>query len=81
MRTPRWLIRDHHKEIYVFYLESAKLTKEIGIFYHVDHIIPLQGENVSGLHVPWNLQILTNSENTKKGNKFDFTYTNESWRR
>jgi 5-methylcytosine-specific restriction endonuclease McrA len=47
------------------------LNKSTGVQWHVDHIIPLQGKNVSGLHVPENLQVIQGSLNIKKGNRFD----------
>lgn len=69
--TPSWLTETHHKEILEFYKKARELEKETGRKHHVDHIIPLGGENVSGLHVPWNLQILEAIENIKKGNKIE----------
>jgi hypothetical protein len=57
--TPKWV---DLKSIETFY-------KNRPVGYHVDHIVPLQGKNVSGLHVVWNLQYLTISENCSKGNK------------
>jgi hypothetical protein len=67
-RTPLWLTLTHHKQIDRFYWEAAEVSKVVGEFYHVDHIVPLQGKTVSGLHVPWNLQILPAKENLSKGN-------------
>lgn len=70
-RTPCWL-RPEHKAAIVEIYECARLLELLmGEPYEVDHIVPLQGKLVSGLHVPWNLQILTASENSRKGNKFE----------
>ena len=60
---------EHRDQIAEFYKQSRRLTDETGIQHHVDHIIPLNGENVCGLHVPWNLQILTATDNIAKSNK------------
>lgn len=69
LRTPPWLNNDHYKEIKLWYRRAKLASIFFGEAYEVDHVIPLQGKNVSGLHVPWNLQILTKNENVKKSNK------------
>jgi len=51
------------------YLKAQELTKIAGQRYVVDHIIPLISEAVCGLHVPWNLRVITQEENLKKSNK------------
>jgi hypothetical protein len=67
--TPPWLTKKQNDQITGFYTLAKELQWLSEEPLNVDHIIPLQGENVSGLHVPWNLQILPKSMNLKKGNK------------
>lgn len=67
--TPKWLTKQQLAEIANIYKQAKQLEKETGLKYHVDHIIPLKGKDVCGLHVPWNLQVLKAEENIRKGNK------------
>lgn len=70
-RCPVWLTQEHHDQIERFYWAARWLTDQSGVEHEVDHIVPLHGENVCGLHVPWNLQILTATENASKGNRYE----------
>jgi len=72
-RTPSWLTKEHFSEIEAFYTQARDCELVSGQKYHVDHIIPLQGENVCGLHVPWNLQVLPADLNIAKGNRYEET--------
>lgn len=67
--TPEWLTSACYQQIFNFYMEAQRLTTLTGIQFHVDHIVPLQGETVCGLHVPWNLQVIPQYENQSKKNK------------
>lgn len=67
--TPPWITKEHKLLIRKMYLEAQRLTKLFGQRYVVDHIVPLINEDVCGLHVPWNLQVMTQEENLKKSNK------------
>ena len=69
-RTPRWIKDVFVEEIKVIYNRANLIKKFTGESWHVDHIVPLKGKKVSGLHVPWNLQLLPASENLAKSNKF-----------
>lgn len=76
--TPRWLTDDHRAQIEAFYDEARRLTEATGVEHQVDHIVPLKAadpvtreRNACGLHVPWNLQVLTREENIAKLNGFD----------
>lgn len=61
--TPVWLTEEQKKQMRAFYTRR-------GPNEHVDHIIPLKGVRVCGLHVPWNLRLISKKENLIKGNNY-----------
>jgi 5-methylcytosine-specific restriction endonuclease McrA len=67
--TPRWLTPAERLQMRDLYVQARKLTELTRERYVVDHIVPLRGESVCGLHVPWNLRVITQEENLKKSNK------------
>lgn len=66
---PSWLTKKQHDEIRMFYLSSAEMSAFFGVEHAVDHIVPLQAEEACGLHVPWNLRVITRTENCRKQNR------------
>lgn len=69
-RTPRWLTADDVWLMEEAYALAALRSQMLGFDWHVDHVVPLQGKLVSGLHVPHNLQVIPASENCSKSNRF-----------
>jgi hypothetical protein len=67
--TPKWLTSEQRMEIRLKYRLAIELSRATGVRHAVDHEVPLQGEDVCGLHVPWNLRVITQEENLKKSNK------------
>lgn len=70
-RTPGWLTEFDKLKIKCLYQLAAMRTRESGYDWHVDHIIPLQGANVSGLHVPGNLRVIPALDNMRKNNQYE----------
>ena len=68
--TPKWLTRKQKTEIRQLYQIAITMTQTTGEQYVVDHIVPLRSDVVCGLHVPWNLRVITQEENLAKSNKF-----------
>jgi hypothetical protein len=68
---PTWLTEDQMRQIDSIYTHAKDCEVVSGQTYHVDHIVPLKGENVCGLHVPWNLQVLPSDVNLSKHNNFN----------
>jgi hypothetical protein len=69
--TPKWLGVDDHWMIEQAYELATLRTKMFGVPWEVDHIVPLRGKKVMGLHVPWNLQVVAQMENRRKSNTFE----------
>jgi hypothetical protein len=69
LATPPWLTRKQKSEIRQLYEIAITMTKTTGEQYVVDHIVPLRSNIVCGLHVPWNLRVITQEENLIKSNK------------
>lgn len=69
-RTPAWLTEDDNWLIEQAYELAQLRTKLFGFSWHVDHVLPLQGKLVSGLHVPTNLQVIPGAINISKANKY-----------
>ena len=68
--TPHWLNEDHKFMLEEIYELRDLRTQATGVVHHVDHIVPLRGAEVCGLHVPWNLQVIPASANIRKGNSY-----------
>lgn len=66
---PHWLNSFQLAQIQEFYEIAAAMSCQTGIKHHVDHIVPLKNKVVSGLHVPWNLQVIPARENLSKNNR------------
>lgn len=69
-RLAKWLTKADYELIEAKYAMAKWLSETVGVAYHVDHIIPLRGKNVSGLHVPDNLCVMCGTNNLSKGNKW-----------
>jgi len=66
--TPKWITPEQKLAMRRLYLTAMHLTEATGERYVVDHIVPLINPVVCGLHVPWNLRVITQSDNLKKSN-------------
>ena len=67
--TPKWLSESQLLHIKCKYQLAAMLNIHGVEPWHVDHIVPIRGKDVCGLHVPWNLRVIPAKENMTKGNR------------
>ena len=78
LATPKWLNKKQKKKIVDTYEDMRRYRDTTGEEYHVDHIIPIRGKNVCGLHVPWNLRVIKASDNISKSNNITESIYTES---
>ena len=69
--SPDWLSKDDINWMNAIYKASKDIKDENGVDTSVDHIIPIKGRDVCGLHVPWNLRVTTRSYNSQKLNNME----------
>jgi hypothetical protein len=76
---PKWLTAIQKAQIKEFYEIAEARKMQTGIPHHVDHMFALRGKEFRGLHVPWNLQVLTRSANDSKGIKVPMEFAHHLW--
>jgi hypothetical protein len=69
--TPAWLSEFDLLAMKCKYQVAAMLNKHGVEAWHVDHIVPIRGKDVCGLHVPWNLQVIPAKDNLAKSNRIE----------
>ena len=77
-RTPKWLDKEDQWLINEAYSLAQLRTNLFKTLWTVDHIVPLNGETVSGLHVPWNLQVIPSNLNYSKAAKWN--WDSQNWK-
>ena len=70
--TPPWLTDDQKWMMEEIYELRDIRSEATGVNHHVDHIVPLLGDTARGLHVPWNLRVITADQNRRKSNTVNY---------
>lgn len=63
---PPWVDDEHMARIHEIYRLRREISDRTGVVHEVDHIVPLQGKIVCGLHVWWNLRVIPREENNRR---------------
>lgn len=70
---PPWVDDVHMARIHEVYRLRREISEQTGVVHEVDHIVPLQGKTVCGLHVWWNLRVIPREENNRRPRIWDDT--------